>query len=81
MVCSPVGLIISHHKDIIRVSIPSQAWIFFKFFLKLLGEDHVHFHNTWYSVSRYPCIIDDVEFSLTDPSSSLSKSTFSWDES
>ena len=28
-----------------------------------------------------PCIIYDVEFSLTDPSSSLSQSTFSWDES
>ena len=27
------------------------------------------------------CVIMHVEFSLTDPSSSLSKSTFSWDES
>ena len=53
MACSPVGLIISHHKDIIRVSIPSQAWIFFRFFLKLLGEDNVHYCNTWYSVSWY----------------------------
>ena len=51
MACSPVGFLLVITKA--RVSIPSKAWIFFRFFLKLLGEDHIHFHNTWYSVSWY----------------------------
>lgn len=51
MACSPVGLIISHHKC---QGINSQSSLdFFRFFLKLLGEDNVHFYNTWYSVSWY----------------------------
>ena len=42
---------ISHHKC---QGINSQSSLdFFRFFLKLLGEDNVHFYNTWYSVSWY----------------------------
>ena len=51
MACSSVGLIISHHKC---QGINSQSSLdFVRFFLKLLGEDNVHFYNTWYSVSWY----------------------------